>query len=378
MSTRTALLSRDKRPILLVSFAAFFLLGALQALYGPSFPLLRDRFGVGLDQVSLVVSAQFLGSFAAIIGSAALLRLFGYRRVLLAGAGCLAVGMFGVVLAPSWWLLLAAAGLGGVGFGLLNVSGNLMVAVAFRPNAAPALNLINAVFGIGAVVGPLLVAVSEPRFGPPFLIVGAAGLLLAVAVFNLKAPEVTVPQADALPLAWSSVAGFVMLYVFYVSAEVGVTSWETEYLTPQFGAVAAAGFTSLYWGAITVGRVLATPLSARIRPQHMVLGAAALSLVFMVLAHVVELAPLAYALVGLSLAPIFPTGLAWLTEVFPQRAEQVTPLVVAAANLGPTVSAPLIGLAVGFGGVSLIPTALSALTLLLLVTVVWLWARTRT
>ncbi len=378
MSTRSALFSRDNRPILLVSFAAFFLLGALQALYGPSFPLLRDRFGVGLEQVSLVVSAQFLGSFAAIIGSSELLRRFGYRRVLLAGAASLAVGMFAIVVVPTWSLLLAGAALGGVGFGLLNVSVNLMVAVAFRPNAAPALNLINAVFGLGAVVGPLLVAVSEPRFGLPFIVVGASGLLLMVAILNLKAPEVTVPRSDALPLAWANVAGFVMLYVFYVSAEVGVTSWETEYLTPQFGAVAAAGFTSLYWGAITVGRLLATPLSARLRPRHMVLGASALALVFMVLAHVVELAPLAYALVGLCLAPIFPTALAWLTEVFPERAEQVTPLVVAAANLGPTVTAPLIGLVVGFGGIGLIPTALSALTLLLVVTAAWLWARTRT
>lgn len=378
MSIRRALLSRDNRAILIVSFATFFLIGAMQALYGPSFPQLRERFAIGIEDVSIIVSAQFLGSFTGVIFSGALLRRFGYRRLLLAGAACLAAGMFVIVLAPTWVAVLAGAGLAGLGFGFLNVSGNLMVAVAFRPNAAPALNLLNALFGAGAAVGPLLVAVAEPRLTAPFIVMGAAALLLVGAIVGLKAPAVTVVAKGALPVAWLSLVGFVLLFVFYVSAEGGVAAWETEYLAPHMGAAAAASFPALFWGAITVGRVLATPLSALVRPRQMVLGSTALALLFMLLAHSVDLAPYAYALVGLTLAPIFPTALAWLTEVFPQRAEQVTPIVVAAANVGPIVTAPLIGWAVGSYGTPVIPSALSALTLLLLLIVAWLWARTRT
>ena len=54
---------------------------------------------------------------------------------------------------------------------------------------------------------------------------------------------------------------------------------------------------------------------------------------------ITPLAPVAYAVVGLAFAPVFPTALAWLQEVFPQRAERVAPLVIAGANLGPVASA---------------------------------------
>ena len=54
-----------RRHLLIMGFAAFFLLGAQQAMYGPSLPLFRAKFGLEVDQVSAVVSAQFLGAFLA-------------------------------------------------------------------------------------------------------------------------------------------------------------------------------------------------------------------------------------------------------------------------------------------------------------------------
>lgn len=366
-----------KRTLLLVGFAAFFLLGAQQALYGPSFPLFRLRFQLGVDQVSTVVSAQFLGAFVSIVLSGLLIRLLGYKRVLSAGAASVVLGLLGVAVARSWWQILAGAFLGGLGFGLLNVSFNLVVALAFRPRAAPALNILNATFGIGAVVGPLLVAASEPHLGLPFAVMAGMALIVLVLVLRLEAPSVGVTEAGGARVAWGLVGGFVLLFFLYVATEGGVAAWETEYLTPAFGAVAAAGYTSLFWGAITLGRFLATPLSALVRPPAMVLGASVGALLFMLLAHDVVAAPYYYAGVGLCLAPVFGTSLAWLTESFPKHAEQVTPVVVAAANLGPVISAPLIGVAVAATGPRLIPTALSLLAFLLLTVVVALFWRTR-
>lgn len=373
MTDRTAL---PRGGILLFSFAAFLLIGALQALYGPSFPVLRERFAIGPEWASIAISAQFGGSFIGIVFASQLLRAFGYRRVLAAAAAGVALGGAVIALAPTWGFVLGGALLAGAGAGLLNVTCNLLIAVTFMPRAAPALNLINALFGVGAALGPLLVTAAAPRFALPFALVGIVGAALLPWVARLRLPALLPAGRDTVPLAWGSLAGFAFLYIFYVSVEVGVTSWQTEYLTPHFG-IRAAAFTSLYWAAITVGRFIAAPISSRLKSHRMVLYSAIATTVFMIAAHRVASAPIAFALVGLSLAPIFPTALAWLTEVFPRRADQVTPVVVAAANLGPALSSPLIGVIVQAQGVRAVPTVLSGLALVLLATVTWLWQRTR-
>ena len=84
---------RERRATLLAAGAAFLLLGAVVALYGPLFPQLRERFDVGLDQVGAVVSAHFLGSFVTVITSGVMLRRLGYRRVLVGGSASLVVGL---------------------------------------------------------------------------------------------------------------------------------------------------------------------------------------------------------------------------------------------------------------------------------------------
>lgn len=366
-----------RRHLLIMGFTAFFLLGAQQAMYGPSLPLFRAKFGLEVDQVSAIVSAQFLGAFLAIVLSGVLVKRFGYRRVLIAGALGLAAGLVAIVLAPVWWRVVAGAFVAGLGFGLINLAFNLLLALSFRPNAAPALNLLNAVFGVGAMVGPLLVAAFEPRLAVPFLSLAALAVVLLLLVLLLDVPAAVAVARGAAPAGVGLLALFVLLYFFYVSTEAGVANFLTEHLTPHFGAATAAGFPALFWGAITVGRLLATPLSARIRPPTMVLGSAALATITLMFAGNVLAAPYLYAAVGLFLAPVFGTSLAWLTEVFPERAEQYTPIVVAAANLGPVMTAPLIGLTVTRYGAGVIPLALAVLGALLVASVAVLHRRTR-
>ncbi len=366
-----------RRHLLIMGFAAFFLLGAQQAMYGPSLPLFRAKFGLEVDQASAIVSAQFLGAFIAIVASSVLIRRFGYRRLLMAGSLGVVAGLVVVAAATVWWQVVAGAVVAGLGFGLLNISFNLLLALNFRPNAAPALNLLNAIFGVGAMVGPLLVAAFEPRLPLPFLIMAGVALLLLLLVSLLDVPEVAVVARSAAPASVGLLALFILLYFFYVATEAGVANFQTEHLTPHFGAATAAGFPALFWGAMTVGRLLATPLSARIRPSTMVLGSAALATLTLLFAGNVLAAPYLYALVGLLLAPVFGTSLAWLTEVFPERAEQYTPIVVAAANLGPVLTAPLIGLTVTGFGSAVIPMALAALGALLVASVAVLAWQTR-
>ena len=64
-------------------------------------------------------------------------------------------------------------------------------------------------------------------------------------------------------------------------------------------------------------------------------------------------------------------------EALPGRTETVIPVTMAASNLGPVLTAPLIGLLVSSYGSNLIPVALSVLTALLLLVSLLQYTRTK-
>ena len=122
-----------------------------------TFTVRKISFGVGVERVGATVQLHFAAGLVATLASSLLLERFGYRRIIVVASAMLAAGATSVALAPSWGLLLVGVTGGGLGFGLLNVGLNLVVARTFAPNAAPFLNLVSALFGVGAVLGPLAV-----------------------------------------------------------------------------------------------------------------------------------------------------------------------------------------------------------------------------
>lgn len=369
--------TRERRLLFAAGTLGFLAIGALQAMYGPAFPAFLGRYGVGVGEVGAIVSAHFLGSFVTIAASGVLLARFGYRPLLVAGAAAMATGATGVALSSAWGVALASALLGGLGFGLLDVVTNLLFARGFGARATAALNLLNAAFGLGAMAGPVLIGLLAPHMAPAFLLVALLTAVAGAFAWATPVPEPLVVPAAALRVARAPIVGFIVVYFLYVSSEVGVASWEPTYLAPLVGDARAAFYTGLYWGALSLGRLVAAAVSDALAPSTMVLGAAVLALAGSWVAGLPAVAPVAYALVGFAFAPIFPTTLAWLQRVFPQRAEQVTPIVIAAASLGPVVSAPAIGWAVARAGTERVPGILGLLVLGLTIAVAVLWRGTR-
>ena len=373
---RSALRDPRRRSLLVAAALGLLGIGGLQAMYGPAFPGLIQRYGVGVDAVGLTVVLNFAASFVATVASSVLLVRAGYRPVLIGAGATMTVGVTLAALAPTWTWLLIGAAFAGLGFGLLNVAFNLLVARVFAPNAAPVLNLMSAVFGVGAVLGPAAVGAAGGSLRLPFLALALVVGTSTVLSFRVPEPEAA-PPAKPAALPWLAALGFVALYALYVATESGVASWETVHLEPSLGARSAAFMTSVFWIALTIGRLLAIPLSARVQPRTLVLLATATGLAALSAAHVTGFAPVAYALAGLAFAPVFPTTLAWIERVFPRRSERIVPLALAFANVGPVAGTAAIGAWVARSGPDVIPTALSGIAAVLLVVVASLWWRTR-
>lgn len=349
------------------AFVAFALIGAVAAVYGPLLPTLQERYAVGAAAAGGVLSAHFAGSILGVLTTVLVTGRVRHGVVLMTALATMALGCAGLATAPSWPLLLASAVVVGVGFGSVDVGLNQIVAHGYGDRSAAVLNVLNAQFGVGSVVGPLLVAVvPATRVGGLFGSFALVAGVLALVLRRVPGGGPSDPQA-APPTAAAAQGGsgrrllglFVLGYVLYVGVETGVGGWAPTHLASTgLSADAAATVTSGFWLAMTVGRLLAAPLALRFRARSIVVAGSGTAVLALLLAAVPALSSLAYVVTGLALAPVFPTGLAWLAQVRP-GSERSVGFVIAAASLGGVVFPPALGATVDGLGAAVVPLMLA-------------------
>ncbi|MFD8227276.1 MFS transporter [Streptomyces massasporeus] len=372
------------RAAVVASCVGFVLIGALQALYGPAIPAFRTEFGLSPSAAGLGLSAHFVGGVAGVLLFDRLYGRVGNRRILGSSYLLMAVGAAGFALAPDWPTALVAALLAGFGFGGIDYGLNQLFAVGFGHRSTAMLNILNAHFGIGAILGPAVIgAVGSEHYRAVFLAFALANLPLLLGLRGVRS-HVPAPAGDeagggaVLGRSLGSVlAVFVALYVLHVGIEAGVGGWEPTHLeTVGYGAGMAATATSVYWLMMTVGRFLVAPLALRFSAQTIITVSCAGMTVCLPAATVPALAPYAYAGVGLFIAPIFPTGLPWLNRAAP-RARRAGALVIAASMAGGVAAGPALGKAIEWFGVRAVPLLLCGVSALCLAATLWLARGTR-
>ncbi|MFC6660765.1 MFS transporter [Deinococcus multiflagellatus] len=213
-------------------------------MYGPAFGLFEARYGVSTATVGLIASAHFLGSACAPLPVGLLLRRLSARAGTSWSLLVLALGMVGVVLAPTWPLAVAAAAVGGLGLGGVSACMN----AAYASVGARAVNLVNAVFGVGSLMSPLLVAGLGAGLAAPFLTVAALCAATFVVGRVWGVPEIVTRRPETAPARPGVQAGLLAaLLVAYVGMEAGYGAWIVRYLTGH-GVGGAALILSLFWG----------------------------------------------------------------------------------------------------------------------------------
>jgi FHS family Na+ dependent glucose MFS transporter 1 len=298
--------------------AAFIALGMVTASLGPTISGLAANTEVTLGSISVLFTAR---SFGYLLGS-----FFGgrlYDRVaghpvmlaaLLAMGGTMALSP----VIPLLWLLVAVFTVTGLAEGALDVGGNVLLVWVHRAGVGPYMNALHFFFGLGAFLSPILIAQIGLEGEPlRWAYWALAALMLPAAAWLWRVPSPRAEdgqerasgrQASALLLVL-----FIAFFFLYVSAEVSFGGWVFTYGV-QMGLAnesTAAYLTSAFWGALTLGRLLAIPIATRFRPESMLLGDLIGSLVSVL---AILLWPGSTAALwagslglGLCLASIFPT-----------------------------------------------------------------------
>jgi MFS family permease len=84
------------------SCAGFVLIGALQALYGPAVPALREDYGLSPSGAGMALSMHFVGGVAGVLAMSAVPARLGNRVPLGASYALMVAGCLGFALSGSW------------------------------------------------------------------------------------------------------------------------------------------------------------------------------------------------------------------------------------------------------------------------------------
>lgn len=333
----------------------FLLTGIVMTFLGPMLPVLSARWSLSDTQSGSLIFAQFFSSMFGMLLSGVLVRRLGYRLTLMIGLVLMPYGMVLIAFGP-WLVGIVSTCVLGVGYGITTPAGNLRTAEVYPERSASALNVINAVWGIGAMSSPFLLALALRAHKPwLFLFSTAAALLilllvLAVSRFDpdrrLQAAASGNPRSlwtmPLLPLVC-------LLFFVYVGTETSLGSWVAMYarrVSP--GEHSLSTMTpSFFWGALLAGRALA-PLALKMWRETSVARAGLLvgfaGGIALACAHSIGLIVVGAILGGLGLAAIFPISVSLLPTWFGDSAGRASGAVFGSGNLGGAVLPWMVGL----------------------------------
>jgi FHS family glucose/mannose:H+ symporter-like MFS transporter len=338
-------------------YVDFLLTGIVMTFLGPLLPLLSVRWGLSDERAGYLIFAQFFSSMFGMLLSGTLVQRIGYRLTLMMGAVFMGAGMVLLISGPFLMGIVSVCVLG-VGYGITSPAGNLRTAEANPERSASALNVINAVWGIGAMSSPFLLAAAQHAHGTDLFLYGtAAALLMLIVALGLARfvpdthAEIT-QTGSAAPRLWTLRMLPVVSLVFfvYVGTETSFGNWVAMYARRLgTGNQTLATMTpSFFWGSLLAGRMLAPLVLKSHRSTSVATAALIFSLaggVVLVSAHSVTMIAAGAVLAGLGLASIFPISVSLLPSWFGESARRASGTVFGSGNVGGAVLPWVVGAA---------------------------------
>lgn len=321
---------------LVIIYLAFISLGIPDSLLGSAWPVMWNDMGASFGFAGILSMIAAGGTIVSSLVSGSLVQRLGTGQIALISCCLTALSLLGYSVAPSMiWLVLLAIPLG-LGGGAIDAALNHYVAENYK---AHHMNWLHCFWGVGATMGPILMsvfiaehnswrdgytAVSVIQFALAFILLATLPLWKRIAAIKdaeRKNDKIVRAQAgsESLQSEGSSkvnvlrikgVKQTLVAFLFYCGVEATVGLWGASYLVgaKNMTAETAAGWISLYYGGITIGRLITGFITLKVQNRVLIrcgqIVAIAGGLVLMLPLDQLFLAGL--ILIGLGLAPIYP------------------------------------------------------------------------
>ncbi|HCG63358.1 MAG: hypothetical protein CVV48_06005 [Spirochaetae bacterium HGW-Spirochaetae-4] len=367
--------------MLAVASLAFFFMGFSDVLKGSAVAEMVGTLGVDYALGGSILGITYFGFFAGTLSSVSLLKRFAVARLLVIAVATTALGVILFGFANHVSVILFATFLTGGGCGLIDVSANLTVRLAARPEqVGRELNRLAFFHGFGSIVSPLFAAMVLNLYSDWHMIYRVAAILLVAATFAVSkgvsssniSTRIPYEKDDRLVLNLQVVllGGFLF---WYMTLETGIAGWLVAYARQAVGLSdrVATSYLSLFFIMLTIGRFLGSWYVDKVGLlRTIVIHVVAL----LVITTVSALFPRAHILLPLSgflMAPLFPTTVALLVNELGTVGLRTTGIFFSIAGLGGLFGPWIIGmvsrafsLRFGFGLLAIFATCFLCLTLI--------------
>ncbi|GLI68054.1 hypothetical protein VaNZ11_012349 [Volvox africanus] len=272
---------------------SFVVFGSQVSILGPTIAPLADRLHVAEPDLSPLFTALGISCIVSGTPSGWLVDRLPTHHVLVGSLLLEAVGFSLVPLMPSVWSLTALYFVVCFSYNFTNSAVFTSLAWMFPKRAGPGINLVLAMFGLGSFFIPLAAQACKTYLDSPlsvFRIIGGLALVSAVPFLFVTSP--TRPTGENAPgsssarhhssrsLELVTTLAVVLLVFFTTAAETAIGNWLFTFSLREVHSSDsdAALANSAFWGAFTLGRVIAAAMSHATTPLVLLMGSVPFSI----------------------------------------------------------------------------------------------------
>lgn len=369
--------------LLPIIYLAFISLGLPDALLGSAWPSMYPQLGVPVSYAGIISMIIALGTIVSSLMSDRLTLRLGAGKVTAISVAATATALFGFSFSGSFLSLCLWAIPYGLGAGSVDTALNNYVALHYESRH---MSWLHCMWGIGASIGPYImgyVLTAGSAWNGGYRVIGVLQVILTVILLcslplwkaaSSKSEEGRAPRkALSLPriLRIPGAKAVMICFFCYCAIEQTAGLWAASYLSLYKGipAETAAGFASMFYLGITIGRAVSGFVTMKLNDTQMVklgLGTIAVGILAMLLPGNTWIPIAGLILVGLGCAPIYPAMIHATPARFgAQQSQAIVGVQMASAYIGICIMPPLFGILAKVISVALLPAYLLVILILM-------------
>jgi fucose permease len=345
---------RNSVNYLLFGITIFFAI--VLTIMSPLLTEISKTFSLSLAQTGVIFTANFLGFTLFIFIGGILADHWGKKLVLSISLTGYTLALFLFPLASNFYLaFIAIILLGGFG-GIIEGTISALITDVNTDKPAFYLNLAQVFFGLGAIIGPITAGILiTARFSWQlcYFVLAGAFLLITIGFFCTELP--TLPESDKI--SWNGFTKIIIdpkflvicfCMILYTGSEVGGWGWMSTFLKQnlKFSVTNSSIAVGIFWGAMSIGRIICGRLSLRYPARNIIIVLALLSAVATALSGFVvgEVAVLlGITAMGFAYSSLWPLIASYGGNYHKENSGTVYSLLIGSGSIGSAIIPLLMG-----------------------------------